>query len=237
MLARKVAVFIDAENIAAEAAGRIIEEAGRQGTVLERRFYGDFIGQQDPSPWLKAAYGHALTPRQTVGGTTRKNSADIALVIDAIEILCRDEADVFCIVSCDGDFTQLAMRIRQHGKRVVGIGRSEASASFRSACDQFIVIKEIVRKTPVSTAHAERRVLEPDLLRRAFDGKGDGWVQLSELLKSLRAQQPSFDYRAYGYKSFWRLLDESEVELHDKNRVARLKPTDKVRSSLAVVAS
>jgi hypothetical protein len=233
MTAQYVAVLIDAENVSVSGADDILAEASRHGVVRERRLYGDFIRNDD---WLAKAPRYALTPRQTIGNTVGKNRADIALVIDAMEMLCRDEATVFCIATCDGDFTQLVTRIRQHGKKVIGIGRSDASVCFREACDEFKTLKP-AEALPASLP--EKRLLEPDLLRRIFTAANSDWVQLSELKNSLQMRSPGFDPNAYGYDRFWQLLEASGVELGDKNRQGRLKPLKKVvdngRPSVAAV--
>ncbi|HVK92572.1 MAG TPA: NYN domain-containing protein, partial [Mycoplana sp.] len=185
MATRRVAVFIDAENVAVSSSSAILEEAMRHGVLTERRAYGDF-SRPALASWLEALPRHALTPFQTAGGAVGKNGADIALVIDAMEMLCADEADVFCLATSDGDFTQLAMRVRQRGKTAIGIGRASASSRFRAACDRFTVIEtpeRIARPTATATP-PKRRKLEQSLLREAMTGmapSGDGWVNLSEL--------------------------------------------------------
>lgn len=227
-----VAVLIDAENVSVSAAARIVDEAASQGLVRERRLYGDFARQHLAS-WLDAAPRHALMPRQTVGGTTGKNGADIALVIDAVEMLCRNEVDVFCIATCDGDFTQLAMRIRQEGKTVIGLGSAAASAHFRQACDAFVEVakasKPVTASTkaapPANNASAPRK-LEADLLQRAFIAAprldGGDWVGLPHMMKALKECVPGFDVKAYGHSQLCKLLAFSDAELADKNRKVRV---------------
>lgn len=240
MTAKKVVVFIDAENVAVSAAAAIMDEAARHGTVLGRGLYGDFIRRSQPASWLEVAPLHALTPHQTSGSTSGKNGADIALVIDAVEMLCRNEADVFCIATSDGDFTQLAMRIRQDGKVVVGLGRSTASRHFQEACDTFVTIETVkVRREPASLsapAVAKKvtsagktpspQKLEADLLNRVFVAAprlDDEWVILPDLMKALQACKPGFTVKTYGHSQLCKLLAFSDVELADKNRKARRK--------------
>jgi len=225
---RWVAVFIDAENMSASTADEILREAARHGALRTRRVYGDFTRPQ-LAAWLEIAPRHALTPCQTTGGgAAGKNGADIALVIDAVEALCGDAADVFCLATSDGDFTQLAMRIRQNGKTVVGFGKPKASLRLQAACDVFRAVgcKKVPSAAPAGKTPPRRR-LEAEFLEKAFAAatpSADGWVGLPGLMKSLRAVAPSFEVKAYGYSQLSKLLADSGVDLTDKNRMARLKP-------------
>lgn len=234
MAARKVAVFIDAENMSVVSAARILYEAARYGVVRERRLYGDFIRRSHLSSWLEVAPRHALTPRQTAGSAVGKNGADIALVIDAVEMLCLSDVDVFCLATSDGDFTQLAIRIRQDGKTAVGLGQATASLHFKEACDMFIEVVEVAKPAgavsqsppPPDVASAQRK-LDANLLQRAFIAAprldGGDWVGLPDVMKALKVCDPTFDVKAYGHGQLCKLLAFSGVELADKNRKARVK--------------
>ena len=226
MAEQNIVLFIDAENIPPSLAPAILDEARRHGSLFHRRIYGDF-SQSALTSWLEVVPCHALTVCQTVVGAAGKNGADIALVIDAMDLLHATDAAVFCLATCDGDFTQLAMRIRQAGRTVVGIGLPNASARFRSACDVFKVID-----TPKTHAKPEaqpgksHRTLAADILKHAFvaapplDGE---WVGLPDLMKALKARQPDFEVKAYGHSQFSKLLAASGVELTNQNRMARLR--------------
>ncbi len=232
MAQRNVVLLIDAENMPPALASAIIEEAMRHGDVFQRRIYGDF-SQGTLRDWLEAAPRHALTACQTIAGASGKNGADVALVIDAMDLFHTTDADVFCLASCDGDFTQLAMRIRQGGKTFVGMGRPNASVRFQAACDRFTVIyapKEPAKPASPPTASAQApascRALKAEVLQRAFvsaprlDGE---WVGLPQLMVALKAHQPGFAVEAYGHSQLSKLLAFSGVELADNNRKARLK--------------
>jgi len=229
---RNVVLFIDAENMPSSLAEAIVVEAARHGTLSQRRVYGDF-SRPALAPWLDVMPRHALTACQTVAGAAGKNGADIALVIDALDLFHTTDADVFCLATCDGDFTQLAMRIRQGGQTVVGMGMPHASARFRAACDVFKTIdtQKVQAKSAAATAKpagtpAPCRALKADILKRAFlaapplDG---GWIGLPEVMKALKTFQPGFEVKAYGHSQFSKLLAFSGVELADNNRKARLK--------------
>ena len=90
--------------------------------------------------WANVFKDYAVKPMQQFQYTTGKNSTDIALIIDALDILHEKSVDTFILVTSDSDFTALATRIREEGTVVVGIGRSTAASSFVKGCDQFILL-------------------------------------------------------------------------------------------------
>jgi uncharacterized LabA/DUF88 family protein len=233
---QRIALFIDAENVPASLATVIIDEAKQHGALFHRRVYGDF-SRPALAAWLEVAPRFALTNCQTVSGAAGKNGADIALVIEAMDLLHSGAVDMFCLATGDSDFTQLAMRLRQGGKLVVGVGMPQASALFRAACDVFkaVDISNVrVKTAEVSPAKPEnasgtrmiRRALKADLLQQAFVAalpKDGEWVGLQDLLNALKACQPGFKVKSYGHSQLNRLLAFSGVELSDNNRKARLR--------------
>ncbi|UPU40180.1 NYN domain-containing protein [Erysipelothrix sp. Poltava] len=86
---------------------------------------------------------HAITPIQQYSYTTGKNSSDSAMIIDAMDILYEGNVESFCIVSSDSDFTRLAVRLREAGKYVIGIGEQKTPSAFIASCDKFIYIEII----------------------------------------------------------------------------------------------
>ena len=123
-------MLIDADNTSPKVADGLFEEVAKIGEASLRRIYGDFSkGQQ--AGWEKVLAEHAILPTQQFAYTTGKNSTDITLVIDAMDLLHSGRFDGFCLVSSDSDFTRLAARIREQGIDVYGIGQQktpEASA-------------------------------------------------------------------------------------------------------------
>jgi uncharacterized LabA/DUF88 family protein len=232
----RVAVLIDAENLRATLADEIFAEAARRGTICFRHVYGDF-SQSRLRPWLEAAPRHALTLCQTLSGASGKNAADIAFAIDATEMLCKEQADIFCLVTSDSDFTQLAIRIRQRGKMVIGVGETKTATGFRDACDHFVRVGPTKMKTPASppvvpaaTGGSEgRRKIEPLLLQRAMAASvasDENWVDISQLGHALRSIKPGFCAKSYGHAQLHKLLAMSGVDLRkgEDNRIhARLK--------------
>ena len=92
---------------------------------------------------MKAIAKYAIIPQQQYASASGKNSSDITLVIDAMDLLHSNRFDGFCIVSSDGDFTRLAARIREEGADVYGFGEKKTPESFRQACRRFSTISSM----------------------------------------------------------------------------------------------
>ena len=129
----RLAVLIDADNASPRIAGGLFEEIAKIGEASVRRIYGDFSGSQ-LRPWAKILSTHAIMPQQNFAYTPGKNASDIALVIDAMDLLHSGRFEGFCLVSSDSDFTRLAARIREQGVDVYGFGEQKTPESFRQAC-------------------------------------------------------------------------------------------------------
>ena len=108
-----------------------------------RRIYGDFSGTRLKS-WADVLSTHAIMPYQNFAYTTGKNASDIALVIDAMDLLHTGRFDGFCLVSSDSDFTRLASRIREQGINVYGFGEQKTPESFRQACHRFVYTENLL---------------------------------------------------------------------------------------------
>ncbi|WP_445257557.1 NYN domain-containing protein [Nocardioides aurantiacus] len=136
----RVAVLIDCDNISYQLASSIVAETSVHGTLSIKRAYGDW-GSPLLSSWREVLPEHAIQPRQQTAHVAGKNASDFALVIEAMDLLYSGTVDTFCIVSSDSDFTSLAVRLRESGKSVYGLGRKTTSASFRNACDRFTYLE------------------------------------------------------------------------------------------------
>ncbi len=143
---KHLAVLIDADNISSKNIKNMLVEISRYGTPTIKRIYGDWT-KPDLGGWKNSLLEHAITPMQQYGYTSGKNSTDSAMIIDAMDILYTGEVDGFCIVSSDSDFTRLAIRLREAGKMVYGIGERKTPVSFIAACSKFIFV-EILGQAP-----------------------------------------------------------------------------------------
>ena len=139
-----VAVLIDADNVAADMLDAVLQEAARFGRPTIRRVYGNWTGTELQG-WKKLLHEHALQPVQQFAYVPGKNATDTALIIDAMDLLHGGQAEVFCLVSSDSDYTRLAMRLRESGKTVVGMGRAQTPKSLIKACDRFIALDTLAK--------------------------------------------------------------------------------------------
>lgn len=116
-----VAVLIDGDNASFEKMEDIMGFVSRYGDAVVRRIYGDWT-RKSLSAWKETAREHGFRLVQASSHAPGKNTTDIALVIDAMDILRDGRADCFCLVASDGDYSLLAQRIREAGLKVLGYG-------------------------------------------------------------------------------------------------------------------
>ena len=143
----RLAVLIDADNTSPRIAAGLFDEIAKIGEASVRRIYGDFSSTRLKS-WADLLNRYAIVPQQNFAYTTGKNASDIALVIDAMDLLYSGRFDGFCLVSSDSDFTRLASRIREQGVDVFGFGAQKTPESFRQACRRFIYTENLLPEAP-----------------------------------------------------------------------------------------
>lgn len=202
----RLAVLIDAENIPYSNVKGIMEEIARYGTATIKRIYGDWT-KPTLSGWKPVLLENAITPIQQYSYTTGKNSSDSAMIIDAMDILYSGRTDGFCIVSSDSDFTRLAIRLREAGMKVIGIGEKKTPNPFIVACDKFIYIEIISysqdkKEPPLSVRINTKQKSEViNLISTAINDLADenGFAFLGEVGNLLLKKQPDFDPRNYGF--------------------------------------
>lgn len=214
----KLAVLIDADNAPADIIDALLEEIAKYGIASVKRIYGDW--SSGLKKWKTALLPHAITPVQQFAYTKGKNATDMALVIDAMDLLYSNTFDGFCIVSSDSDFTRLASRIRENGLTVYGFGEKKTPESFRKACDKFIYT-EIFRpghgkpenaaakttNTPKASdesgnlAAIDKALI--NLLYKALKESADdsGWAGLGAIGSYVNKVNSDFDARNYGFPS------------------------------------
>ncbi|WP_066802307.1 NYN domain-containing protein [Moraxella oblonga] len=136
---KNIAVLIDADNVSSQKIDWIFNKIGTLGTIAVKRIYGDFT-KPNLSSWEDAILKYAIEKKHQTSYSTGKNSSDLALAIDAIDLWHTDRYDGFCIVSSDSDFIGLALRLRQSNIQVFGFGENKTIKEFTIACDKFFEI-------------------------------------------------------------------------------------------------
>jgi len=135
----RLAILIDADNISSKTMESIMLHVASLGDAAIRRIYGDWSHPQLAS-WKPVVLEYAFLPMQQYRYAIGKNATDAALIIDAMDLLYANQVDGFCLVSSDSDFTRLALRLREAGKTVIGIGNSQAPQAYRATCTKFILL-------------------------------------------------------------------------------------------------
>ena len=221
----KLAVLIDADNVPYSNVKGMMEEIAKFGTPTTKRIYADWT-KPNANGWKSVLLEHAITPIQQYSYTVGKNSSDSAMIIDAMDLLYSDKVDGFCIVSSDSDFTRLAIRLRESGMKVIGIGEKKTPNSFIVACDRFIYIEvldgAIKKKNPKSVANiaanikkvASKEVTNKidnqtiELIEATIEaiGDDDGWAFLGDVGSLIVKKKPEFDPRNYGFTKLTPML-------------------------------
>ena len=239
-----IAVLIDYENLALGTGKRNRRGHQEQGPrpdvkrILERLVdKGRIVAKRAYCDWQR--FDDAITPLHELGielieipdrAFTGKNSADIRLAVDAVEMcLTRNHIDTFAILSGDSDFSPLVSKLREFDKTVIGVGMREAtSALLTEVCDEFIFYEDIVSGGGIPDYEArvakEKLPCYKLLLETidALERETDGFILASLLKDTMRRKRPQFSESSYGYRSFTALLREASslgfIEIHTDPR-------------------
>lgn len=209
---KRYAVLIDADNVAAKYTKYILDEMSNYGIVTYKRVYGDWT-RVNLAGWKNMALDNAITPVQQYSYTTGKNATDSAMIIDAMDILYSQNVDGFCIVSSDSDFTRLAIRLRESGMHVIGMGERKTPKPFSTACNAFKYLEVLAEEDVVQTAGdnepLEMKLLESAIIRIISENANlQEEINIGELGSRLQGRYPDFDVRNYGYSKFSQFLKD-----------------------------
>ena len=237
---KKFALLIDADNISYKYINIIIEELSKYGTITYKRLYGD-LTKSNNAHWKEAMLSHSINPVQQYNYTTGKNSTDSAMIIDAMDILYSGSVNGFCLATSDSDFTRLAMRLRESGMTVIGMGERKTPEPFRVSCERFVYIDllsenlEGGKEGPASNKDEEDAVLplpaletliSKIIMENGIDGSA---MDIGELGSRITKYDPAFDIRNYGYSKFSKFLEKFnslELKYSENTVTAILKDTD-----------
>ncbi len=227
---RSLAVFVDLENLAMGFQNqrktkfdiqKVLERLVEKGKLIVKKAYADWSRYQAyTAPFHEAAIELIEIPRRSQTG---KNSADIRLVVDAMDLAwSKPHVDTFVIVSGDSDFSPLVSKLKENGKHVIGLGmKGSTSELLRDNCDEFIYYEDLERQ------EQDEQQLATNLYADMPDRKREVYTLLVEACNALRREnheilyasmikdtmkrkKPSFDESYYGYRSFTHLLEEAD---------------------------
>ena len=227
---RNIALLIDADNVSHGKIAAMLAELSKYGIANIRRAYGDWASP-GLKGWTARLHEHAIRPIQQFSYSRGKNATDMALVIDAMELLYTQKPDAFCIASSDADFTPLVMQLRANGHEVYGFGERKTPEPFVNACSTFLYLDSLGEEAATPSPHKEgpappakpaakpapapaaARSLAQDaklvaVLRGAVEATAgdDGWANLSAAGSAAKRQAP-IDPRNYGARNFPKLFE------------------------------
>lgn len=204
-----LAVLIDADNANPAIIEGLLAEVAKLGVTSVKRIYGNWttpnLGQ-----WKSVLLDYSIQPIQQFSYTSGKNATDSAMIIDAMDLLYTGTFDGFCLVSSDSDFTRLASRLRESGRRVYGFGEMKTPKPFVSACDRFIYTEVFSAKRedapaasikPKTASQLKNDSHLTRLLRSAVEAASDeaGWSHLGAVGAFISKTANDFDPRNYGF--------------------------------------
>ena len=226
----RIAVLIDADNTSPKYAEAILDELAKYGTPTIKRAYGDWSSPR-LGGWTRELNARAIRAMHQNAYTTGKNSTDSALIIDAMDLLYAGNVEAFAIVSSDSDFTSLALRLRESGKVVYGLGRQKTPVSLQNACDRFIQLEVLGTDQAGDEADEAAGADDADepgprlnlqsVLTKAVNATADddGWTSVSAIGNHIARSQASFDPRSFGHGKLSSLVaDQPYLETRQSGR-------------------
>src|SRR4051794_16174578 len=224
---RSLAVFVDFENLALGFQGRrdrfdigrVLERLVGKGEIVVKKAYADW---NRFAPYTPATHAGAIElieiPRR---GQTGKNSADIRLCVDAMDLAySKEHINTFVIVSGDSDFSPLVSKLKELGKHVIGLGMQDSTSDLlRDNCDEFIYYEDLGRSKAIApqlsaqVPEQKRKVIE--LLMDSLQAlrRENKEVLWSSMVKdTMKRKKPSFNETYYGYRSFSELLEDAQAQ-------------------------
>lgn len=251
----RIALLIDADNAPAELIDEILTELSTLGVINIRRAYGNWT-KSALGGWQTRLLDFAIRPMQQFDYSKRKNASDMAMTVDAMELLYTEKPDAYGIVSSDADFTPLVMHLRSKGAAVYGFGAEQTPKPFVNACSRFLYLEALAEAhagddaaTPTRPASGEpaaesgvastHRVRVPtsklrqdtalmNLLRDAVHAVADeaGWARVGAVGTQI-SNKASFDPRNYGYASLSKLLAATDAFEWRDEGTSRIAVRDK----------
>jgi uncharacterized protein (TIGR00288 family) len=227
---RNLAVFVDLENLVMGFQNqkktkfdiqKVLERLVEKGKLIVKKAYADWSRYPAyTAPFHEAAIELIEIPKRSQTG---KNSADIRLVVDAMDLAwSKVHVDTFVIVSGDSDFSPLVSKLKENGKHVIGLGmKGSTSELLRDNCDEFIYYEDLERQeqddqqmaTRLDAGLPERKREIFTLLIEACNAlrRENHEVLYASMIKdTMKRKKPSFDESYYGYRSFTHLLEDAD---------------------------
>lgn len=211
----KIALLIDAENISPRYIDRIIKEISKHGNITYKRIYRDWTSDSAIG-WKDVILEHGLAPVQQYSYTSGKNATDFAIIIDAMDILYTGEVDIFCLATSDSDFTRLAMRLKEAGKMVIGMGEKKVPKAFSICCDSYIYLDAELEPEDGESGEGARKIVPKEELKKFMEDiirENDEKQKLTgmgQIGSELKRQYPNFSLKDYDCKTLSQFIEQFE---------------------------
>ena len=205
---------MDTDNLSSDLAPHVLAEAAQHGVITVRRVFGSLKSRG----WQRALVRYAFHPAGRAAYTAGKNGSDIELAIAAVDLLHESCIDGFCLVTNDSDFAPIALRLREAGRFVVGMGGRRAATAFVQACDRFAVLDASAPPREETRAWDFRRTFKELLMQalaRVPVGE-DGWVSLCKVGTALLELEPGFQPWRDGPVTLLGLVESCRPEAETK---------------------
>lgn len=220
----RVAVLVDCDNVPPEILDHALRFVAQFGRVVVRRGYGN-TGTLSRKDWRDTLVDQAFTPNLQYQYVSGKNTADIALALDAMELMFDERVDTFCFVTSDSDFAYLCRKLRERGAQVCIVGEAKTPQALRSASDQFSAWEPDANEEqpraqatqdagpsdrpaagPARAAAKQRPMSVVRAVALLAADTAEGKVTLSGLGNYLRRTDSSFSPTAYGHSGLLDML-------------------------------
>ncbi len=215
---KKVALFIDCENVSHKHIDTIIEELANYGEVNIRKAYGDW---KNPSlnGWNEKLFDYSLEPIHQPPYTTTKNASDIKMTVDIMKVMCQNNnIDIIALATSDSDFTPLVTEIKSQGIQVVGFGEEKTCNVLQKACSEFIEVGVKIQEDNLANNTKLINILKNAIRHK----KGDDDFALVAEVGTYVKNQNAITAKKYGnYKSWGEIFKELdkffEIKMLEKN--------------------
>ena len=212
---KKFAVLIDSDNVSAKYAQFVMNEVQKYGVPTYKRVYGDW--EKGGNGWHTPAVNYSIMPVQQTSYVAGKNATDFSMIIDAMDILYTGNVDGFVLVTSDSDFTRLAIRLREAGKLVVGIGELKTPRPFTVSCHHFCYLNQICEMEADYDEAAIRKAVMTFVMENQ-----DERLDLARISAVLTSKFGNINFDELGYKRFSSFID-SFKELRRNNTFVTLR--------------
>ncbi len=197
---KKLALLIDSDNVSAKYASFILQEASKYGELSVKRIYGDW--EKGGNGWHLPAVNNAILPVQQTCYVAGKNATDFSIIIDAMDLLYSGNVDGFVLVTSDSDFTRLAIRLREAGKLVVGIGEVKTPIAFTAGCHHFSFLNQVCD----NAGDYDEEALRASVVEFVKNSGSKG-TDLTKLDSFITSKYGNVDYNRFGFNRLSSFVD------------------------------